>query len=55
MVPDVNPKTGEDAKMAHRKTLRLGTISEATLRPEDVVPALLDALATIRLCWRNRG
>jgi hypothetical protein len=33
--------------MTTRRTLRLGTISDATLRPEDVVPALLETLATV--------
>ena len=35
-------------------TLPLGTISEGTLRPEDLIPAYLDALAGIRLTSAER-
>lgn len=37
-----------------RTTLRLGVISEATLRPEDLIPAYLDALDSIRLTRSER-
>lgn len=35
-------------------TLPIGTISEGTLRPEDLIPALLDALQGIRLSREDR-
>lgn len=35
-------------------TLPLGTISEGTLRPEDLIPAYLDALESIRLTAHER-
>lgn len=34
--------------------LPLGTISEGTLRPEDLIPAYLDAIADIRVTRRER-
>src|SRR5690606_2062861 len=36
-------------------TLPLGVISEGTLRPEDLIPAYLDALDGIRLTKAERG
>lgn len=35
-------------------TLAIGVISEGTLRPEDLIPAFLDALDTVRLSRKDR-
>lgn len=41
-------------KRSKPTTLRLGTISEGTLRPEDLIPAYLSALDGIRLSKAER-
>jgi hypothetical protein len=42
-------------KRSKPTTLPLGTISEGTLRPEDLIPAYLDALSSLRLSKADRA
>lgn len=42
-------------KRKRQKWLALGTISEATLRPEDLIPKYVDALSNVRLTRQERS
>lgn len=42
-------------KRAKAKTLRIGTVSAGTMRPEDLIPALLDAAEGLRLSKADRA